>query len=208
MADNIKVKPSRQAGAATVATVDISGIHYPVYFLSDENGNYAYVDQYTGAVGSIDQEHLQIHRGNGFTLGKRFTIAEAGGVVDFLGIVPAGTFPHFRTMIVTLDGGPFDVDFYEGTTVSANGAAVSANNNNRNSANTNSMEIYQGPTVTDAGALLEPVLATGNKQSGAIGSDSTNEWILKAGTNYLIRITNNTPGGGSSNASANMFWYE
>jgi len=173
-----------------------------------DSGTAISVDQYSGAVGVIEQEHLKIHEGKGYTVGARFTIGNGGGTYDFLGIVPAGVYPHFRTMAVSLDDGPFDIDFYEAATVSANGTAVTANNNNRNSTNTPDLDIYDSPTVTTVGNLLEPVLVPSVNKIGALGVGASNEWILKESTIYLIRVTNNTSGSGTSRGSANMFWYE
>lgn len=167
-----------------------------------------YIDKYSGAVGVIDQEHLKIHDGDGYTIGRRFTISNGGGTKTFLGIVPVGIFPHFRTMSISIDGGPFDIDFYEATTTSFNGTLVTSYNNNRNSTNTASLLIYDAPTITTVGTLLEPVLVPSTKQAGAIGTDASNEWILKQDTKYMIRVTNNKSGAGTSNAAINMFWYE
>lgn len=230
MADNIAVKPQTGTpGSVQVATDQIGGVHYPVYKISygldgsvtyvdtvsplptrlyGANGVEVYVDPFSGAVGVIDQEHFNIHRGRSFTVGRRFDIANGGGVVNFMGVVPAGVYPHYRKITVAIDGGPFDMDFYEDTVVSANGALVPSYNNNRNSTNAAAMLVYEGPTITTDGTLLEPVLAPGTKSEGSLGSDAANEWILKTNANSMIRITNNTPGGGTSRATVNMTWYE
>jgi len=208
MADSIKVEPSTNTRAVPVATEIINGEHYPLYKLVGEDLVPAYVDQYSGAVGSIDQEHLKIHKGQGFTVSERLTIANVGGIYEFLAIVPVGTFPHFRSFTVTSDGGPNDVDFYEGATYSATGALVTSHNNNRNSSNTATMLVYDTPTLTDDGVLLEPILIPGTKQAGSFGSEASNEWILRQDETYLIRITNNTAGVGTSNFTINLFFYE
>lgn len=165
-------------------------------------------DQYSGAVGVIEQEHLKIHQGKGFTLAVRLTIANVGGTYEFLGVVPAFVFPHFRNIIVASDGGPFDMDFYEAPTYSATGSAATPFNNNRNSANTAGLLVYDTPTLTDDGTLLEAILIPGTKQTGALGSEGSNEWNLKQGEDYMIRVTNNTVGAGTSRFTINMFWYE
>ena len=167
-----------------------------------------FVDPLYHSLSMLDQEHAMIHQSRGFTAAARTTIANGGGVVDFLGIVPPGVFPHFRHITVALDGGPFDIDFYEAPTVSANGTPVSAYNNNRNSIVGSQLLVFSAPTILTVGTLLEPILIPGTKQSGSLGSDASNEWILKQDTLYLIRITNNTASGGTSRAAINMFWYE
>jgi len=209
--DNIGVRPSTTTGSVSVATDDEGGVHYPLYKLVGDALVPAYVDQYSGAVGVIEQEHLKIHEGKLFTVAKRLVIDDSGGTTpthEFLGAVPAGVFPHFRKITITSDGGPLDVDFYEETTVSDNGIAVTSYNNNRNSTNAAGLLIYDSPTITDDGTILEPILIPGTKQAGSFGSEASNEWILKADTNYMIRIINNTTGAGTSKFTINMFWYE
>ena len=205
---SIKVEPSTHTRSVPVATEIIDGLHYPLYKLVGESLVPAYVDQYSGAVGSIDQEHLKIHEGKGFTVSKRFTIANVGGIHEFLAVVPALVFPHFRSFTVTSDGGPNDVDFYEGATYSAAGTAVTPFNNNRNSLTIAKLLVYDAPTLTADGALLEPILIPGTKQAGSFGSEASNEWILKQDETYMIRLTNNTAGAGTSNFTINMFFYE
>lgn len=168
----------------------------------------AYVDQFTGAVGVIEQEHLQIHNGQGFTVSERIIIPNVGGTHEFLAVVPVDVFPHFRSFTVTSDGGPNDVDFYEGATFSAPGTPIDPFNNNRNSINEAGMIVYNEPTITADGTLLEPILIPGTKQSGSFGSEASNEWILKQDETYMIRITNNTVGAGDSNFTINLFFYE
>lgn len=167
-----------------------------------------HVDTYFNALTIIDQEHSMIHQERMFTAGARTTITNAGGTLDFLGIVPPAVYPHFRSIKVALDGGPFDIDFYRAPTVSANGALVQSWNNNENSVRVAQLAVYQTPTILTLGTLLEPVLAPGGKQEGALGSDAANEWILRTNTLYLIRITNNTQGAGTSRSTINMSWYE
>jgi len=207
MADNIAVKGSAGTGAVPVKTVEISGVHYPVYFLSDADGTIAYVDEFSGAVGIIDQEHLKIHAGKLFTVAARFSLAN-GATKEFLGVVPAsGTFPHFRKFVIAGGNTPFDVDFFEGTVTSDDGTTITGYNNNRNSTNTHGLSLYADPTVTTDGTNLEPITAFSTaKDSGGIGSETSNEWIMKLDTKYLFRITNNS--GGTENFTANMFWYE
>lgn len=168
----------------------------------------AYIDVFTGAVGVIEQEHLQIHNGQGFTVSARFTIPNVGGTHEFLAIVPAGVFPHFRSFTVTSDGGPNNVDFYEGATYSAEGTLITPFNNNRNSSNAAELLVYDTPTLLTDGLRLEPILIPGTKQSGSFGSEASNEWILKQDETYMVRITNNTVGAGISNFTINMFFYE
>lgn len=180
----------------------------PVLIYSADGLVTAYVDPFTGAIGTIEQEHLQIHEGKGYTLTKRVIIANVGGTYEFLIVVPADAYPHLRHIIVSSDGGPSDVDLYEDTGVSDPGTEIDPYNNNRNSTNTPDMRVYDSPTVTADGTLIEPILIPGTKQSGSFGSEGSNEWILKQNATYMLRITNNTVGVGTSNYVLNLYWYE
>ena len=168
----------------------------------------AYLDQYSGALGVIEQEHMKIHKGEAFTVSERLTIPNVGGTHEFLAIVPALVFPHFRSFTVTSDGGPNDVDFYEGSTISSPGTPVTPFNNNRNSSNIAELLVYDTPVLLTDGVSLEPILIPGTKQTGSFGSEASNEWILKQDEIYMIRITNNTTGAGTSNFTINLFFYE
>ncbi len=188
------------------------------FFETDTNHVYLYdgdswqryidIDDRSGAVGSISQEHLKIHEGLLYTVSSTVTIANVGGVHDFMAVVPAGTFPHFRSITISTDNGPIAVQFFEDTTVSASGSLITAYNNSRSSLNVTTVLIYDSPTVTSAGVVLETIVIPGNKQTGSFGSESSNEWILKPSTNYIIRVTNNTIGAGDSEVTINMFFYE
>ena len=204
----IYVKPSTDPSRVKVLTELAGELEIPVYVLANAAGDTAYVDPFSGAVGVIEQEHMKIHKGEGFTVSKRFSIANVGGIHEFLAIVPLLVFPHFRSFTVTSDGGPNDVDFYEGATYSATGTEVTPYNNNRNSSNTADMEVYDTPTLVTDGALLEPILIPGTKQAGSFGSEASNEWILRQNETYMIRLTNNTAGAGTSNFTINLFFYE
>lgn len=165
------------------------------------------IDTDSKALGTIEQEHLKIHAGKLFTFSNKTTLSNGGGVAEFVGEVPAGSYPHYRKLLIESSGGPFDIEFFEAPTYTG-GTPVVPVNNNRNSVITPELVIKTSPSVSDPGTRLEIVYIDGSKQVGAIGSDAANEWVLAESTNYLIRITNNTSGGGTSVFSVNMFWYE
>jgi hypothetical protein len=177
--------------------------------LRDASGNAVYVDSYAKALGVISHDHLQIHRSVTYTISEQITVDDSGGatpVAYYLLTVPASTYPHLRTISTSSDGGPYTVELFESPTTTANGTAKTAHNNDRNSSNTSGTTVYTGPTVSADGTLLESVLAPSTR--GSAGFDSTEEWILKASTNYLIKITNNTSGAGTSEFAITFAWYE
>jgi hypothetical protein len=56
---------------------------------------------------------------------------------------------------------------------------------------TTGVTIFEGPTITDIGTLWPCGLLAGQKNSAGSVDQLVPEYILKAGTNYLLRYTNN-----------------
>ena len=164
------------------------------------------VDTYSGAVKTIDYEHSRIHYGEGFLVNGKHTVAN-GATSYFLLKNPAANYPHLRVIGLTTTAGPMDIYLFESPTTSADGSTVSRINYNRNSATVPSLEVFSGPTVSVDGTQLEYLLVTGTKHDAGSGMDGAQtEFILKASTNYLIKVTNNS--GTSANYALKLFWYE
>lgn len=169
-------------------------------------------DPFTHAVTTIAQQHRLLHDGFFFvTSGKQTAWATATSKL-FLLRVPALVFPHVQTMKLSFGRGDIDFEAFEGATVSATGTALPLQNPNRNSTNTPDLELYAEPTVTDDGTsiftLWTPPTAAGVGQSanGVEGVGQGSEWILKAGTDYIVRMTNNS--GALIDWSYEFAWYE
>lgn len=169
-------------------------------------------DQFVHAVTTIDSLHRMTHDGFVYHASGKVTGMIADNVDDFLITTPALSFPHFQRLQITTGRGDIDMLVYEGATTSADGAAITVLNVNRNSANTPNAVFTSGPTVTDVGTLIHtqwtPPTATGVGQSpsGIVGETNGEEWILAPSTKYLIRITNNS--GATIDYRYEMLWYE
>ena len=208
--DNIKVAGSGIPGAVDVATDEISGVHYPIYKLAggaDGEVYLAYVDQFSGAVGTIEQEHLQIHKGNGYQLSGEIAALGTTDSAYFL-IDPVSPI-HWRDYRIFADDAPLDIELFENPTTTVNGTALTPLNRNRLSSNTATAAVYSGPTVTDDGDRLyiSRIVGTGT------GANTTGEveglpveWIIDGGNTYLLKITNNS--GGNVDLIYQFFWYE
>lgn len=112
----------------------------------------------------------------------------AGQSLNVLLKLPAAS-GSFAGAILSLDAnvtGNARLALFESTTVSADGAARTPQSRNRISAPTCPIGVFGGPTVTGDGTQLELV--------GAQDPVTTCEWILKPGTNYLARLTNDAAG--------------
>jgi hypothetical protein len=170
-------------------------------------------DQFAHAVTTIEELHRLTHDGMVYhTSAKVLSLADAG-VYDILIAVPAGTFPHFQRLQLTVGRGDVDIDMYEGTTTSADGTVVGSFNVNRNSTNTASTVTSHTPTITGDGTQIHTQwlapTATGvggSVPAGIVGETNGEEWVLKPNTKYLIRVTNNS--GATINFRYEMLFYE
>lgn len=111
----------------------------------------------------------------------------SAATTDFL-MAPANTtkWPRFFFEIST--EGEFTIDFYEDSTVSANGVPFPVFNVNRNSATTSGMGVYLGPTITTLGPnIFSAIVGAGRTLGGNLGSRIP--IILKQNSKYIGRIT-------------------
>lgn len=166
------------------------------------------VDEYSGAIQTIDSAHYRVHRGQAFGYSLKTTLA-AGASAFLLGKMGSGNV-HFRHFTIGATDGPIDFELFEAPTTTANGTLQTSLNRNRASSNTSNISIYLGPTVTSNGTRLfiNGVLADASFFS-TVTSETTEpeEWILKSNTDYLIRLTNNASAG-TATLYAGFFWYE
>ncbi len=99
------------------------------------------------------------------------------------------------------------IEFFEGPTSSADGAAVAAINRNRISAITADTLIFNGPTVSVDGTLLGEGYIPGGSGGNAPGGQggTFGEYVLAPATDYLIRLSAIT---GNIDGSLLLDWYE
>lgn len=178
--------------------------------ITDTSGTEVYIDTTSGAMGTIDQEHLMVHMGNAYKVVDRSTIDDSGGTTPhkyYLINVPASVYPHLRYVQVSSDGGPFDVQLSQGPT-DTGGVALTPQNCNRNYTNSAGTVWKRDPSVTLEGTVIDDILVPATKQQGGFNLDTPDENILKPSTEFLIKITNNTSGAGTSNFVMRAFFYE
>lgn len=147
------------------------------------------IDETTRILEIITDEHHEVHAGSHYFI-KDFTDLGNGATQDILIVTPDETAWAHLVLAVTHEL-EASVQFYEDTVVSANGTEQTIFNSNRNSSNTAGCKIYEGPTVTTVGTLLEQDQKGSAKKFGGAGR-SADEIILKQNTNYLLRTTNQT----------------
>ena len=149
-----------------------------------------------------DAEH-HIHEGHSFFFTDANDLGN-GAVRDVLLVTPdTAKFAHL-TFGVSSEA-EINVVLYEATTTSADGAAISELNRDRNSATVATMVATSAPTVTAVGTLLLNFLS-GSGRASPTEVSFNRELILKRNTKYMFRITNAT-----SNANGVVLevgWYE
>ncbi len=212
--DNLNVLESADLGAKPVRTIELAGVHYPVYILADAEGNpyESLIDPVSGKLVVISEPHALIHAGKMFHMTQKITGIIDGATIEFLMRIPAGIYPHIHKMRTNVGSGDIDIVAYETPTVSDPGTIVPTHNVNRNSSNTPGMTFYGGPTFSAAGLEIHriwiPPSATGQGGSaqGVSNADAGEEWILKPDTDYIQQFTNNS--GDTISAWIEMLWYE
>lgn len=213
MVDNVYVRPATEHNRVKIATEEVddgSGnkTHYPLYKLVGEALTPAYIDEYSGAVGTLTQSHQKVHQGKLFQYTLDTTIADSGGILRIL-FKSNGSFPHYQRLSVQSGGTDVDIELYEEPTVTDEGTLVTTvRNHSRNSTNTPSTEIYTGATITDDGAQLDLDWLVGDKKTGSFGESGDVEWNLKASAYSMLKITNNSTTGGPHRFVIKAVWYE
>jgi|GEM_PF-5129205 len=161
--------------------------------------NYFKYDTLTGCIAQVEYEHREIHAGGHYVASFISTLA-VSATADFL--FRTGTKSLHLTGNVNSDQAG-RVYFYEGGTMTANGATFASFNNNRNSSNTSTCAIFSGPTVSDAGTQIFCEASGGRKQSGFI--DRNREFVLRPNEVYMFRYMSDV----ASNTVSGVFeWYE
>ena len=153
----------------------------------------------------LDSKTFYIHQGLAFSHSGKTTLAN-GASYYHLFRTPSNISPHVWQILIQSDATPFDVYILEGTAVGANGTAQTPINMNRNSSTVSQVSVYNGPTVTNDGTIIDYFLIAGSKQSGGIGEGNEIELIWKPSTNYAVKVTNN--GTGIANFGLYAGWIE
>ena len=124
-----------------------------------------------------------------------FTLAALGNIKRYLIIAP-NTLTRIHLLSTVIADNDIQYEFFEGTTVSANGTMLSLINNDRNTNTIPSppipqLHIFSGPTVTVDGTIImsrrNPTGIFPNFLIRNINPDD--EFILKQNTLYELKVT-------------------
>lgn len=168
----------------------------------DDFDNQVKIDR-GGALITMDSVHKHIHDGELYSADFNDASLANAASIELLVVVTAVT--HIR--VSGAGGGDSNLLLFEGTTTSADGAAVTAINRNRVSSNTATAVLTTAPTITGDGTELMNIFLPGGSHGNAAGGLRSifGEFILPAGK-YLVRLTNNS--GGAVRAHVQVDFYE
>lgn len=202
-----KVKYNAQFNSSFPSSMSISNFptEYDIYGFNGTNWHQIRIDSSTRSTCTIEYEHHEIHAGNSF-YAEIFdaTLSDTHTIIMLITTPNTLEYAHSRMMVQVTKA--TTVLFYEGTTVSAAGGAVTESNRERNSAHPATVVVTSKPTITANGTLLQTsYIGTGGKY-GVGGTDSAlNEWVLKANEKYMIILTSNED---NNKGIIGINWYE
>lgn len=159
----------------------------------------------------IDIAHQRIHEGNAFDVSLVSTGVNIANPKQILIMVPhPETVPsntieiHLIFSVISVPG--FTVRLFENPTVTDNGTSLDIINHNRRSSTTSGCSVYENTTVSSDGTLLfiERIGTAITGGSLTMRRDE-DEYILKPGFDYLIRIT---PLADNTTMSISLDWYD
>lgn len=109
--------------------------------------------------------------------------------LDMMITTPSDDYIHM--VIEAAAGGLSELRFYEGVTATG-GNTETVYNLKRTSSRVWGGAMVTGPTVSDLGALLSVQVMPGGVKNQAVGGSAAFdlEWVCKASTKYLVRLTN------------------
>ena len=169
----------------------------------DSDGDIITIDEITGAITTVDFAHHELHEGDLYSYCEVTDLGNGASRNILIRTISTTKIAHIFLVVQTeLETGLF---LYEDTIVSNNGTDVVEQNRNRNSANTATIVVSHTPTVSNDGTLL-CVKHWGSGRGAGGGDRSENEWLLKTGANYLLRVTNATAN--NNQVSIELIWYE
>ena len=160
----------------------------------------------TGAQISMDEVHAFVNRGIVYDLSAKIALPASATI--YLTGVTNGAVVHFIRENYLSDQGGVEFRLLEDV-VFTGGTLMSPKNRNRTSANTATLQVRSGSTVTDTGTELYLVgIPDATSPFGRVaqaGADTV-PWVLDSQSNYAIEIKNLTAD--AKTVYAELSWYE
>lgn len=139
---------------------------------------------------NVNIEHHKIHEEVHYTTTDYDSDVDIAGPKYWHIKAPASGYMHMVWRVkASLNG---LAELFEAPTTTADGTSLTPRNNDRNSSNTATLQVFYDPTVTVDGTRIDVdvVGSDGANPVGAEGGDveREHEWILKQSTAYLIKF--------------------
>lgn len=149
----------------------------------------------------IDYAHKEIHAGNHFISGTYDAALNTGETIYlYLAAPTSENQVHCHIFAGTTGVSTF---FYANPTVTDAGTSAIIVNRNLNSSKTPEMTVSANATVTATGSLLYVDFVGSDRNYGG-GTRSEEEYVLKTGDTYLLRLT---AGANGIRATIGIDWY-
>jgi len=198
------------AGAAAIGTVGVtalpalaSGTNTIGSVKLTDGTTEAAVDTNAGAVVTIDQNHHEVHMGSAFNLNQTNAALANNGTLLFELITGAAVNVHLKAIRAFCSGTRAQLEIIEAPTITDGNTALTPLNMRRTGTPpTSGVTAWSNPTGISAGTTITSFNFSGN----ANFLEDSLEYILKAGTKYLVRFTNLS--GSAAVCSCQLFWYE
>lgn len=161
----------------------------------------------SGGIRTNSELQSAVHDGNMYSFTSHGTLS-AGSSLILLGRVGSKQV-HFDGFDMDVSQGAFLVEFFEAPTITTVGTLQTTSNRNRASTTTATMSLYAGTTVSANGTLLadDLLLLVGQGSNVLSGTATIDDgWVLKANTDYIIKMTNQAASTTSYNAK--FAWHE
>ena len=159
---------------------------------------------YAGDIRPVVDSHTRIHMGTMFRAGVLVADIADDASINLIITTPEDDWPHI-VFHPALDGSA-DFAVFESPTFTG-GTAVTPYNLKRTSLNTWGGTVVHTPTISNDGTMIMQCHIPGGTGPHAGGSSNGfgEEWVLKADTSYLIRLTNRS--NNAQRASLCPVWY-
>lgn len=176
----------------------------PTTFL---NGWHSVFEAISGCVPVIETDHVHVHAGDSYTVSHSLESVANNATLILELTTPANRSVHIKEILVWA-GGSENTYQTGGMHTSSGGTSKAPWNRNRQSTKTSTVVCLCNPVVT-GGINMEEIWfgGGGGVGSGIAGNQNMkNEWVLKTGTKYFLRLTNKS--GLTKPMSIVITWYE
>ena len=158
--------------------------------ISDTEDRKVRIDTSTHSMLVMCYSYSELHNGHSFCVEYLDSTMADTNTITLLLVTTTGTC-HIHSVVGADTTGESTLEFFEAPTVSSNGTALTVYNRKRDN-DTSSNLAYHTPSLSNNGTLLQTkYLGSAGVGQSSVGGDerNINEWILKADTKYLLKLT-------------------